>query len=195
LEEKDGNAATTYNGKETLSYFHPTSPAIHFSIFPSIGQETFPHLKEFLDYADVEEFDAFLILTAEKFDKRHLIFAKGVKSINKPVFFVRTKVDNNNPEEDEDECKEKTTVNELRMGFVEYLKKFDFTKDDIYMISNKQPVIWDFLKLVKALEAALPSQRGRFTKIPMIMKLFALEKFHNFLQGTKCCMASNAKFV
>ena len=114
FQEKDENAAKKSKGKETSSYFHPASPNIKFSIFPSIGQETFPHFKEFLDLVDVKEFDAFLILTAEKFDKRHLIFAKGAKSINKPILFVRTKVDNSNPERHEDESNGKTTHNELR---------------------------------------------------------------------------------
>mgnify|MGYP002803819842 FL=1 len=136
----------------------------------------------------MEKFDAFLILTDDTFDKRHFAFAKTVgKSSNKPVFFVRTKVDNSNKSHGvENESKEEALFLKLRKTLAKKFKEFELYESEIYFISNNQPDKWDFLKLTNAIEAALPSQKGRFSKIPIIQKLIALEKFHHFLEGTKC---------
>ena len=191
FDENDKNAATTPSGKETSSYCHPKSPNITFSILPSIDKKTFPIFNDFLKCGYIEKFDAFLILTNDMFDKRHFVFAKTVgKSSNKPVFFVRTKFDNNNNSQGvEEESKEESALIKLRKSFAKKLKEFELNESEIYVISNYQPDKWDFLKLTNAIEAALPSQKGRFSKIPIIQKLIALEKFHNFLEGTKYCMS------
>ena len=187
FEENDKNAATTPSGKEISSYCHPTSPNIIFSILPSIHKKTFPIFNDFLQCGYIEKFDAFLILTNDMFDKRHFAFAKTVgKSSNKPVFFVRTKFDNNNSSQGvEEESKEESALLKLRKSFAKKLKEFELNEREIYFISNYQPDKWDLLKLTNAIEAALPSQKGRFSKIPIIQKLIALEKFHHFLEEDK----------
>ena len=117
------------------------------------------------------------------FDRRNLIFAKLVKSKNKPVFFVRTKLDNNNNAMKNEES------HELRTSFAAKFKDFRLDETEIYIISTHHPVKWDFLKLTEAIEAALPSQKGCLSKIPVIQKLTALKTFHNYLEGTQYCMS------
>jgi GTPase Era involved in 16S rRNA processing len=148
--------------------------------------ETFPAVRLFLEYVEIEKFDAFLIFTAEKLNKRHMILAKEIKSRNKPFFLVRTKIDNDdNAEKREEEFNEEAMLRELRASFAENLKEFLCDENDLYLISNHHPEKWDFLKLMTAITDALPSpQKVCFSKIPKIQKLIALENFQNFLQGT-----------
>ena len=190
LKEKDENAAKTPNGKETFTFSHPTSPNIIFSILPNIDQKTFPNLKEFVECTDIEKFDAFLIFTAEMFDNRNLSFAKLVQSKGKPVFFVRSQLDNHNdPEGGEEKWEEKTTLHhELRTSFAEKFKRFHFNENEFFIISAHDPVKWDFLKLTEAIVSALPSQKRCFSKIPVVQKLIALKTFQDYLEGIEYFM-------
>ena len=184
LKENDKSAARTPNGKETFAFSHPTYPNIIFSILPNIDQKTFSNLKEFVECTNIEKFDAFLIFTAEMFDNRNLSFAKLVKSKTKPVFFVRTQLDSNSdPEGGKEKCKDETALHqELRTSFAERVKRFHFNENEFFIISTHDPVKWDFLKLTEAIGAALPSQKGCFTKIPIVQKLIALKTFQNYLE-------------
>ncbi|CAB3991640.1 interferon-inducible GTPase 5-like [Paramuricea clavata] len=184
LKENDRNAArkgecVETTSKESTSYSHPGNPNIKFSILPSIDQATFPAFQSSLDYAEIEKFDAFLIFTAGKFTKRHLEFSKIIKSSNKPLFFIRTKIDNDNHPE-------KRKEREIKVRLAKNLKELHCREYEIYLISNNHPNKWDFYKLAKAIADSLPSpQKEFFNKIPKIQELLAFKKFQNFLKETE----------
>ncbi|CAB4030585.1 interferon-inducible GTPase 5-like [Paramuricea clavata] len=185
LKDSDENAArkgVEMTSKESISYSQAENPNLKFSILPSIDQETFPAFQSFLEYVEIEKFDAFLIFTAEMFNKRHVILTKKIKSSNKPIFLIRTNIENHNHAEDPNEEK---IFQEIKEGLVENLKEVHSDENKTYLISNNHPDKWDFEKLAKAIADSLPSPKKEcFNKIPKIQNLIAMENFQNFLKGT-----------
>ena len=145
-------------------------------------------LKQFIGSLSIEKFDAFLIFTAEEFTKNLLVFAKKIATSNKPLFLIRTKIDKSDETKKEtEEFNEEMLRKNLKKRLEENSKdaKFDHSKHQIYLISNRQPDKWDFSILVKNIAQTLPSlQKESFSKIFMMRNLDALEIFQNFLKGT-----------
>ena len=136
----------------------------------------------------IENFDAFLVFTAEKFSNRHLLFAKAVKSSKKPFFFIRTKFDFLAENQGENFSEEKMLL-ERKASLA---KDFQSEEIEIYMISNLHPEKWDFSKLTKAIADALPSaQRTCLCKIPIVQKFIALDSLQLFLKGKAPHMNNN----
>ncbi|CAB4009581.1 interferon-inducible GTPase 5-like, partial [Paramuricea clavata] len=192
IKEKDENAAKTgeHANKESTSYSYscPENPNVNFTILPSIERATFPSFKAYIECVEIEKYNAFFILTAEKFSKRHLIFAKNLQSKKKPFFFIRTKIDKeNHPEKREKEINEEKLVEVIKTILVENLKEFDFEKKEIYFISNYHPDKWDFDNLTEAITDALPDPQKKCfsTMLENIQKLIDTENFENFLKESK----------
>ena len=136
----------------------------------------------YLESIEIERFDAFLIFTAEDFTKKHVRIAKKIKPSNKPFFFIRTKLYNDNHPED---FNKEAMLKMLRASLDEHSKELNCREYETHLISNLHPYKWDFLKLTKAIADAFPSpQKVSFSKIPKIEELIAWEKFQNFLKGT-----------
>ena len=144
--------------------------------------------ERFVDSLSIEKFDAFLVFTAEEFTKNLLLFAKKIVSSKKPLFLIRTKIDKSDGTKKEtEEFNEEILRKNLKERLEENSKetKFDYSKHQIYLISNSDPGKWDFLNLVKNIAQALPSlQKESFSKIFLMRNLDALEKFQNFVKGT-----------
>ena len=172
---------STSDDKESTSYSHPNNPNIIFSIF-TLKDNDRDGLKRSLESIETEIFDVYLIFTAGKFTKKEALVARKVDNFGRKFFFVRTKFDNHIlPEEfDKEEL-----VTKLRESLRYKKKLLDYSEYEIHLINNLEPYKWDFLKLTKAIADAMPPlQRARFSKIPHVDELVALEKFQNFLKGT-----------
>ena len=145
-------------------------------------------LKRFIDSLSIEKFDAFLIFTAEEFTKNLLVFAEKIATNNRPLFLIRTKIDKSDETKKEtEEFNEEMLRKNLKKRLEENSKaaKFDYSKHQIYLTSNRHPDKWDFSNLVKSIAQALPSlQKESFSKISMMRNLDAWENFQNFLKGT-----------
>ena len=145
-------------------------------------------LKRFIGSLSFEKFDAFLIFTAEEFTKKLLVFAEKIATSKKPLFLIRTKIDKSDETKKEtEEFNEEMLRKNLKKRLEENSKaaKFDYSKHQIYLTSNRHPDKWDFSNLVKSIAQALPSlQKESFSKISMMRNLDAWENFQNFLKGT-----------
>ena len=171
---------STNNDKESISYIHPDNPNIIFTIF-TLKDNDKDGLRRSLESIETQIFDVYLIFTADEFTKKEVLVARKVGLAERKFFLVRTKFDNHILPEEFD--KEKL-VTKLRQS-LHKPRLYDFSDCEIHLISNLEPYKWDFLKLTKAIADALPPvQRARFSKIPHVKELVALEKFHNFLKGT-----------
>lgn len=144
--------------------------------------------RNFVDSLSIEEFDAFLIFTSEEFTKKLLIFAEKISSSNKPLFLIRTKIDKSDgTKKEKEESNEEMLRTQLKARLEENAKdvKFDYSKHEIYLISIRKPVKWDFLNLMKNIAQALPSpQKESFNEMSMMKNLDAWGNFQNFLKGT-----------
>ena len=180
--KKCAKLTSTSNDKEATSYFHPDNPNIIFSIF-TLRDNDKDGLKRSLESIETEIFDVYLIFTAGEFTKKEVLVARKIGLFEKKFFLIRTKFDNHILPE---EFNKEKLVTKLRQS-LHKPRVHDFSDCEIHLISNLEPYKWDFLKLTKAIADALPSgsvQRARFSKIPHVKELVALEKFHNFLKGT-----------
>ena len=177
---KEAHEKTSSTGKEaSISYSVPENPNITFTILPSVDNTTFPAFKPFLDFVEIKKFDAFLLFTAEKFTSRHFIFAKAIKSSEKPFFFIRTKIDRQ--AEKWRECDEEKMFLERRASLA---KDFDSDESKMYLISNDHPQKYDFPKLTKAIVDALPAaQKRSFFKISKVQKMITWNDLQTFLKG------------
>jgi hypothetical protein len=107
------------------------------------------------------------------------MFAKKIKDSKKPLFFIRTKIDNDHHSDNEEKM-----LKDLKRSLVEKLGKLVFGGYEIYLISNHHSDKWDFGRLVRAVADSLPSpQKECLNKIPITGGLIALEKFQKFIEG------------
>jgi predicted GTPase/uncharacterized protein (DUF697 family) len=76
----------------TLEIKKYTSNGIHFSDLPGCGTEKFP-VKNYIEHCKLESFDAVIIVTANRFYENDIWLIKEMIKIGRPVYVVRTKMD------------------------------------------------------------------------------------------------------
>jgi hypothetical protein len=81
--------------------------------------------------------------------------------MKKSFFFIRTKVDQDveNAKEDSANYDEETTLKMTKNDSVQYLQKYNFDKDTIFLISSRKRNKYDFEHLKKAILDQLPSKQ------------------------------------
>jgi len=83
-----GLTATTF---DIRSYSHPNNPLLKFWDLPGVGTNRFP-MQTYLSAIDVDRFDFFLLITADRFRERDLWLCDEFRKRNKKGFFVRAKI-------------------------------------------------------------------------------------------------------
>ncbi|XP_028404265.1 interferon-inducible GTPase 1-like [Dendronephthya gigantea] len=145
LGARSGSTETT---KVPKSYQHPTNPNILFWDLPGIGTLTHPKVGKFCEEMKINHFDTFLIIASESFTKFHRQFAEKVTSMEKPYFFVRSKIDNAiNDENLDNNLDENQTLEKVRKDCVQSLQGTIASEEDIFLISNRHQDKWDFNRL------------------------------------------------
>lgn len=124
---------------------------------PGIGTPTFPDLEIYCEKVKLETYDAYLILTAGRFTKLEFELAQKVKSMDKPLFLVRTKIDQ---DEANDKRKKKHNIESMLQRIRVYchgsVKDLGIPLNDIFIISNHESEKWEFECLVEAILDGLP---------------------------------------
>ena len=144
---KTGVVETTM---EVEKYPYPKNENITLCDLPGIGSEKYPDLKAYCKKINLRDFDEFLIITTTRFTNNDVQLAKKLKSINRPFFFVRTKIDLDCQNESEKESFEKTKMlEEIKTKCSQNLKSL--CVDTTFLISNKHPREYDFPLLVEAI--------------------------------------------
>lgn len=132
------------------SYPYPENKNIKLCDLPGVGSKNYQDLKAYCKKIDLKMFDEFLIVTATRFTNNDVELAKKLKSINKPFFFVRTKIDLDRQNESEKESfDEKKMLEAIKTECSENLK--GLWVDTTYLISNKHPKRFDFPALIEAI--------------------------------------------
>ena len=76
----------------TLDIKKYISNGIHFSDLPGCGTEKFP-VKTYIENCNLENFDAVIVVTANRFFENDIWLIKEMIRIGRPVYVVRTKMD------------------------------------------------------------------------------------------------------
>ena len=130
----------------TLNIKKYVSNGIHFSDLPGCGTERFP-IKTYLENCNLESFDAVIVVTANRFYENDVWLIKEMIRIGRPVYVVRTKMD-------ESILNGKHDANLSEYEVFEKVKKD--IKDNIgnlqikgiYLISSREPLKMDLSKLL-----------------------------------------------
>uniref|UniRef100_A0A3Q1IBA2 IRG-type G domain-containing protein n=1 Tax=Anabas testudineus TaxID=64144 RepID=A0A3Q1IBA2_ANATE len=87
---------------EVKFYPHPNYPNIIFWDLPGDGTTKFPAHK-YLKHVGFERFDFFIIISADRFRENDVKLALEIKRMQKKFYFVRSKIDHNLRDEEDDQ--------------------------------------------------------------------------------------------
>jgi GTP-binding protein EngB required for normal cell division/uncharacterized protein (DUF697 family) len=135
---------------------------VSFYDLPGCGTTKFPK-EEYVEKMELASFDFLILVTANRFYENDLFLIKEVKKLNKPIFIVRTKIDqsvddgkHNTPKKSEQE-----TLSECLYDLEQYLTNLKHF--GIYLISSRQPLNFDLGKLINEISLNLTAlKRDKF---------------------------------
>ena len=158
---------------EPTEYSYPSNPKIKLVDIPGIGSRNLPDLKTYCKKLEIEKYDTFIIMASERFTNHNLDLAKRLASINKPYFFVRSKIDvDYRNEKRKDTFDEREMLEKIRADCSKNLQTFLRDENDIFLISNELPNEWDYPRLTDAISKNLPHRK----KEAFCLSIYALSK-------------------
>ena len=161
MDDDEGAAevGVTETTIELKAYDYLTNPKIKFWDLPGIGTPNYPDMATYCKKVEMEKFDAFLILTGDRFTENDLKLAEKIKSINKNFFLIRTKIDAsvNAERKGKRSFNEKAMLQKIRSDSAENLGDLLSNVRNIFLISNYHRDKWDFARLLQAILDALPT--------------------------------------
>ncbi|MBF2708698.1 GTPase [Flavobacterium soyangense] len=137
------------------------SGGIHFSDLPGCGTVKFP-VNSYIDNCKLNDFDAVIIVTANRFYENDIWLIEEMVSIGRPVYVVRTKMDTSIKDGEHDEELNETEVFEK---VKEDIKKNvgNIKINGVYLISSRVPLKMDLPNLLVDIKSNLDSiKRQRF---------------------------------
>ena len=176
IAEKDYNPAKTGVTETTMytkDYHYSDNPNITLVDCPGVGTENFPDVDTYGEKIKIDTFDAFIIITATRFTINAGRLAKKIRSMNKPFFFVRSKID----QDRQNEKRTRSEFNEVEMlekikaecSNNLYSKGAALEDNDIFLISNFFRYQWDFPRLTTAINRGLPFRKSECFLLSMIV--------------------------
>jgi GTPase Era involved in 16S rRNA processing len=158
-------------------YSDPKNPNLIYYDFLGVGTPKFPRDKYFenikkvtKDEIEIQQYDFFLIISADRFTENDLWLAEQFNHIEKPFYFVRTKIDQSLDNEKHDypeDYDENRILQKIRdncyNGFgkmqVNKINHLDVQDLKVFLISGKlwHSMQWDFPSMVKSLTEDLPA--------------------------------------
>ena len=133
------------------SYPHPNNPLLKFWDLPGVGTDRFPK-QTYLDDIDVDSFDFFLLITADRFTENDTWLGNEFRKRNKKYFFVRTKIRvdiSNNKKAHPRTHNEETLVREIRESTEEHLRANGCEEVAVFLIDSYKLEKFDFDELEK----------------------------------------------
>ncbi|XP_028404346.1 interferon-inducible GTPase 5-like [Dendronephthya gigantea] len=163
VKDDDPNAAQTGVTETTIKstpYSYPHNPNITLVDCPGIGSPDIPDVDTFCTSVKIKDFDAFIITTADRFGNIDKDLAKKFQENAKPFFFIRTKIDIDCENEKKKGNTENETLEKIKADCFVSLKSAGapLEDNDIFLISNHDPLKWDFSRLTEALSDQLPTR-------------------------------------
>lgn len=137
----------------TLHIKKHTSNGIHFSDLPGCGTEKFP-IKTYLEHCNLESFDAVIVVTANRFYENDIWLIKEMIRIGRPVYVVRTKMDESiaNGKHD-DNLTEYEVFEKVKNDIKSNIGNIQIK--GIYLTSSREPLKMDLSKLLIDIEQNL----------------------------------------
>ncbi|CAF2893589.1 unnamed protein product [Rotaria sp. Silwood2] len=156
LAAKTGSTETT---KEIKDYPHPQHKNLTFWDLPGVGTENFPR-DRYLELIGFERFDAMIIICSERFTENDSWLAEQMIQMRKPFFFLRSKIDQDIKNDEEDSpppFDERTVLQKIRADCLEQLPQCSHQRK-VYLVSGRQKNLhrWDMDDFMRDLCQAYP---------------------------------------
>ena len=136
--EGAANVDVTECTQDWKRYEDPNNANIEYWDLPGMGTEDFP-AKTYFEDVKLNEYDTFVILTANRFTKDDLELANKITSHGKKYFFVRSKIDqdvrNAKRSSRPESFNEANVLAKIRSKCVEKLGDLLSNKEKIFLIS------------------------------------------------------------
>ena len=174
----DDEGAAAVGVKETtfdiLSYSHPNNPLFKFWDLPGVGTDRFPR-QTYLKDIDVDHYDFFLLITADRFTENDTWLGKEFRERNKKYFFVRTKIGvdvSNNKKAHPRTHDEEAVVKEIRESTEQHFKEMECKDVPVFLIDSYKLKKFDFDRLEHHLIEEFPNLK----KYALVLSLQATSK-------------------
>ncbi|XP_004631407.1 interferon-inducible GTPase 1-like [Octodon degus] len=164
VDHESKDAAPTGVCETTMErnpYTHPNLPNVTVWDLPGIGTTNFQP-KDYLKKVKFVEYDFFIIVSATRFRKNDIDFAKGIRIMKRNFYFVRSKVDSDIRNEKEfkpSTFEEKKVLQTIREDCLSNFRKNNMIEPQVFLISSKNLDKFDFKNLMDTLINDLPTQK------------------------------------
>ena len=134
---------------EPTSYDFPENPMIKMWDLPGAGTASFK-ASEYATRMDFPKYDAFVILSCDRFTEIDKMIADEAKKLDKPIFFARTKMDEalrNQKKKLKQKFDKSLEIKKVKENIKKDLYNNDKDNDDnIFLIVNLPPTDEDLLE-------------------------------------------------
>lgn len=158
----EGFADQGYKGnatKKATKYTIKDNPNISFTDGVGCGTIQYERGSEYFKSLEIEKLDFVLLLSNKIFSQDDAWFAKEIRKMEKPLFFVRTKFDEIVRSAKMDGIIEKNIYKEIFTVCSENIKESGIPTTSIFIISNYDTTEGDFDKLIDAILKTLPQNK------------------------------------
>ncbi|XP_008304174.1 interferon-inducible GTPase 5-like [Stegastes partitus] len=163
IKNSDVGAAPTGCTETTMevtAYPHPNFPKVTFWDLPGIGTTNFP-ADQYLKHVELEKFDFFIIISADRFRENDVKLAQEIQKMKKKFYFVRSKIDHNIQDErrSQKNFNEEMTLTHIRDYCIQGLQQQGFEAPQVFLVSSFDLHLYDFSLLHETLERELPAHK------------------------------------
>lgn len=155
-------------------YSHPSNPLLKFWDLPGVGTDRFPR-HTYLSAVQVDRFDFFLLITADRFTENDTWLGEEFRKRNKKYFFVHTKVGadmSNNKKAHPKTHNENDVVKFIRESTQEHLNERGCKDVPVFLIDSYKLKKFDF----EFLESRLIEDFPKLKKAALVLSLQATSK-------------------
>ncbi|XP_043943340.1 T-cell-specific guanine nucleotide triphosphate-binding protein 2-like [Protopterus annectens] len=152
LSDDEEHAAPTGNIEITMvptRYPHPSIPNVFLWDLPGTGSPTF-HAKNYVKEMHFKSYDIFIIVSCCRFSENDAELVKEINKLNKPFYFVRSKIDNDIFAEEKKygNVDPEKVMNKIRNDCTHNLLKLGIEPVNIFLISRLHQDMYDFSNLL-----------------------------------------------
>ena len=175
--DDDEGAAEVGEQKKTTtvpkSYHSPEYPNVKFCDLPGIGCLEHPDIDSYCNKVQLDQYDAFVILSSGRFTNNDLQLAIKVRSMDKKFFFVRTKIDESvrSGKKRKKDFDQNIMFKETRSACFEGLGELLSKEEDIFLISNHDTKDFDFQRLLTAIKDEMPQYKKESLILSLSLKI------------------------
>ncbi|XP_043943339.1 interferon-inducible GTPase 5-like [Protopterus annectens] len=152
LSDDEEHAAPTGNIEITMApaqYPHPSIPNVFLWDLPGTGSPTFL-AKNYVKEMHFKSYDIFIIVSCCRFSENDVELVKEINKLNKPFYFVRSKIDNDIFAEEEKygNIDPEKVMDKIRNDCTRNLLKLGIEPVNIFLISRLHQDMYDFSNLL-----------------------------------------------